>query len=544
MQVDLSVLVVGAGPTGLLLAAELARRGVPARVIDANPAPLHWDRATVVHPRTIEVFESLGIHEPLLAAGVKQRTARIHADGAVLGQIDLALCGSRYTYNINLSEEITESILTDHLIRHGGHVVRSSRLVAIEDRADHLLATIDHDGAPEKLSARWVVGCDGIHSITRTIANIDLIGHDIPDPWAVFDATIPGWPDVYEANYAYLDEIPVILTALPKKRWRVYLRPTSPDSDLLADAANTLRRYVPNARFENVDHPARFHCHTRVARHYRAGRILLAGDAAHVCTPAQGHGMNSGIQDAFNLAWKLALVCQGHCSPALLDSYEAERKPVAEMITASGDAAEHDETLATAAERRARDKAIRAAFANPKSAHHEAVAEAELNIDYCCSPIVMGDKHEALKPGHRLPNNIELHHPDGRKRPLHELTHHPGHTALLVSANPAAVAELEQIERQLHARPTNPITQATTTLTTHPDHHPTRARLTQNDAKTLDITKVTLLLIRPDGHIGLRADQNHARALGDYEALLKSSLKNSLDTADSIAAEGESGRTG
>src|SRR3569832_934796 len=106
MPSEVTVLIVGAGPTGLLLAAELHRRGVTCRLIDANPGPLHWDRATVVHPRSQEIFESLGILEPLLSVGVKQRIARLHSAGRVLGEIDLALCGSRYGFNIGISEEV------------------------------------------------------------------------------------------------------------------------------------------------------------------------------------------------------------------------------------------------------------------------------------------------------------------------------------------------------------------------------------------------------------------------------------------------------
>src|SRR5712692_2353296 len=115
MVADATVLVVGAGPTGLLLASELHRRKVDCRVIDAQPAPLHWDRATIVHPRSLEVFESLGLVEPLLAMGVKQRMARLHSAGSVLGEIDLSLCGSRYGFNIGISEEVVESILTECL---------------------------------------------------------------------------------------------------------------------------------------------------------------------------------------------------------------------------------------------------------------------------------------------------------------------------------------------------------------------------------------------------------------------------------------------
>ncbi len=145
MVPDVTVLVVGAGPTGLLLAAELHRRGIECRIIDAHPAPLHWDRATVVHPRSLEVFESLGIPEPLLTVGVKQRMARLHSGGRVLGEIDLSICGSRYGFNIGVSEEVTESILTEYLHEQGGEVIRSSKLVELVDDEGALVATIQRD---------------------------------------------------------------------------------------------------------------------------------------------------------------------------------------------------------------------------------------------------------------------------------------------------------------------------------------------------------------------------------------------------------------
>ena len=173
----------------------------------------------------------------------------------------------------------------------------------------------------------------------------------------------------------------MILTALPGRRWRVYLRPSSPESDLVADAASTIRRYEPAASFADVEDPTRFQCHTKVASTFRAGRVLLAGDAAHLCSPAEGHGMNCGLQDAVNLAWKLALVYQGAAEPALLDSYEAERRPVAEMIARSGDATEQAQTLTDPGERNSRDRSMRAVLAGSAAKHHEVVAEAELNVD-------------------------------------------------------------------------------------------------------------------------------------------------------------------
>ncbi len=279
-----TVLVVGAGPTGLLLASELLRRNVECRVIDAHQAPLHWDRATVVHPRSLELFEGLGLLDPLLTAGVKQRIARLHSQGVVLGEIDLSICGSRYGFNIGISEEVTESILTNYLHRQDGKVVRSSSLIGLADHEGGLLATVQREGTTEQVLVQWVVGCDGLHSTCRTLTGIDMIGHDIIQPWAVFDATLVGWQDSYEANYAYLDEIPVILTALPDQRWRVYLRPSSPSSDLVVDASSTISRYLPTFGFDGVENPARFHCHTKVARRFRSGRVFWRG-TLHTCVP-------------------------------------------------------------------------------------------------------------------------------------------------------------------------------------------------------------------------------------------------------------------
>lgn len=521
MVANTDVLIVGAGPTGLLLAAELQRRGVECRLIDANPEQLHWDRATVVHPRSLEIFESLGIVEPLLAEGVKQRMARLHSAGSVLGEIDLGSCGSRYGFNIGISEEVTERILTDYLERHGGGVQRSSRLIDLREGDEGVTVTIDHHGVSEQLVAQWVVGCDGVRSVTRTLSGIEFVGRDHPDPWAVFDATIGDWPQSYEGNYAYLDEPPVILTALPRQRWRVYLRPTSDESDLVTDAASTLVRYLPAIDFQDVSHPTRFHCHSKVAQRYRTGRILIAGDAAHVCSPSQGHGMNSGLQDAFNLAWKLALVCQGRAAPALLDSYEAERRPVAEMITTSGYAFEQAQDITDPEQRRARDDELRAIFANPHTRHHEAIAEAELDIDYSGSPIVLGHSCEAIGPGRRISDTIAVRRANGADCLLHELAHRCGHTALLLGGAATKAEQLSQLESAIQSQ-SGALVETTFTLMTATDGPHPHCRLSPAAAKQLGLGEITLLVIRPDGHVGLRADENYLNALAAYQALLAS----------------------
>ena len=517
-----SVLVVGAGPTGLLLAAELQRRDVPCHLIEALAGPLHWDRATVVHPRSLEVFESLGLIGKFLDAGTKQCAVKIHSGGEVLGTMDLSTCGSRYGFNLGVSEEVTENILTDYLHRQGGEVNRSSRLVGLTPGADGATAEIERDGERYRVNARWVVGCDGIHSPTRDFSGIGFEGHDIAKPWAVFDATLHGWAQAFDVTFVYLDMVPVIQIGLPDRRWRIYMRPSSADSDLVAEAAATIRRYERDISFVDVENPTRFHCHAKVASRFRSGPVLLAGDAAHLCSPAEGHGMNGGLQDAINLAWKLALVYHGAAKPALLDSYEAERRPVAEMVIQSGDVTEHAQTLTDPAERDSRDHAMRAAFAESKARHHEVVAEAELNVDYSRSPIVAGDANVLLGPGQRLPDSIQVRPPGAVSRGLHELTHRAGHTLVLLGGATAGGLEIADLLAAIQDFATGSrLFEAAIAFVTREERPDQIGQLDQAVADLLGVEGITLLVVRPDGYIGLRADRDHLSALEHYRVLVQ-----------------------
>jgi 2-polyprenyl-6-methoxyphenol hydroxylase-like FAD-dependent oxidoreductase len=403
------VLIVGAGPTGLLIAAELRRRGVAATLVDERDEPQQWDRATVVHPRTLELFASVGIEGPLLEHGVHQRGVRLFSAGEQLAELDLGDSGARYGFNLNVSEEFTERVITAHLEAQGGEVLRGRRLVGLEPSGTGggLVATVEHEGGSERVEAERVVGCGGIHSNVRELSGIAYEGAAIQAPWAVFDVTLAGWPHEHDINFAFFDERPLILTPLPGRRWRAYLRPATPESDLVAEAAATVAAYHPEVRLVEVENPRRFHCHQRVAAAYRQGPVLLAGDAAHACSPGQGHGMNTGLGDAFNLAWKLALVCGGRADETLLDSYEAERRPVAEAVVAGGDGFEEVMLLASAEERAARDQEMRAHFADAAAARLDVVSEVELDISYEGSPIVTGEAVGDLAPGARLPADLQ-----------------------------------------------------------------------------------------------------------------------------------------
>ena len=279
-----------------------------------------------------------------------------------------------------------------------------------------MTATLERDGESREVVVEWAVGCDGHHSSVREAAGIDFPGTDIEAPWAVFDATIEGWPNDYDLVFAYLDQPPLILTPLPDRRWRAYLRPTSDASDLVAEAGEVLGRYAPGVTFTEVENPTRFHCHSRIAARYRSGRLLLAGDAAHACTPSEGHGMNTGLQDAFNLGWKLASVCRGEAGAGLLDTYEIERRPVAERVVSSGADVETAQAMTDAGARAARDADMRRTLADPDVAHHEAAAASEIDRLYPRSRAVAGAEGPGLAPGRLLPDTPHVEPADGDPR--------------------------------------------------------------------------------------------------------------------------------
>jgi 2-polyprenyl-6-methoxyphenol hydroxylase-like FAD-dependent oxidoreductase len=507
------VLVVGAGPTGLLLAAELERRDVPCLLIDALDAPQGWDRATVVHERSLEIFEALGFADPLIAKGVKTRGARFRSGGETLAELSLDVTDSRYGFQLGVSEEVTETVLTDYLEAQGGAVTRSTRLVGLEQGEEEITATIERDGERRDVVAQWIVGCDGSHSSVREAAGIDYPGTDIEAAWAVFDANLEAWNDDYDLVFAHLDQPPVILTPLPERRWRVYLRPTSDTSDLVAEAGGVVRRYAPEATFTDVENPTRFHCHSRIAARYRSGRILLAGDAAHACTPAEGHGMNTGLQDAFNLGWKLALVCRGEAGARLIDTYEVERRPVAERVVTSGADVESAHAMTDPDKRAERDAEIRRTLADPDIAHHEAAAASELDRSYPRSRAVAGDAGPGLTPGRLLPDTRDVEPVDGDPRPLHELTHNRGHTLIVVGgpkADPGTVgslvAELEELSGAVDA---------VFGLSVHAEG-PRVGRIDEPQATQLGVAGVTVVAVRPDRYIGLRDDSGDPGAVAAY----------------------------
>ena len=526
---DTAVLVVGGGPTGLLLACTLRRRGVDCVLIDAYDEPLGWDRATVIHPRSLQIFESLGIVDEFVTAGVHIRACRIHADGTVLGEMDYRENRTRYPFDIGLSEDRTEQILTRYLEEVGGGVVRSTRLVDLDQRSDRVVATVESRGEQRVLTASWVVGCDGYRSTVRDLAGIGYEGGVPDEPWAVFDAGLAGWSSEWDLVQAFFDDPLVIITPLPGRRFRVYTRPQSRETDLEADARAVLDRYFPGVTFTDVDNPTRFLCHARVAERFRSGRVLLAGDAAHACSPTEGHGMNTGLQDAYNLGWKLAHVCRGEAGEVLLDSYDAERRPVAQRIVETGAAADAAQARLDQLERATRNAHARRDVQRPGR------GPARTGVRCGGGPVLrpVTGRVRVPQPGLAGPVGGSAVAPDragpvaGRSAAaLHDVARRLGHTLFVLGGPGTSAADVAAVLDRLESVRDGEFVDAAYGFVVGDGHEGADPRVGTMAAETaaqLGVEGLTVLVVRPDRYIGMRrdgADTDGTAYLTDYVATL------------------------
>ncbi len=344
---DTDVLIVGAGPTGLMLANQLGRRGVRAVIVDRHSGPAQQSRAIVVQARTMEIYSKLGIADRALELGKIGAGFNMWSEGRWKARIPLGDIGKRlspFPYILILGQDDNELIMGEKLADWGMAVQWNTELIAIEQHADHVTASIRWpDGSVKKLTAAWLGGCDGARSAVRELSAIGFPGAPYEHVFFVADtvATGPMVPD--EANvYMWRDGFHLLFPLRGTDHWRVIgilPRSLSGRDDL------TFEQVIPSLRqeagaalsFKSCSWFSTYRIHHRAAERFRDRRCFLMGDAAHVHSPAGAQGMNTGLQDAHNLAWKLALVVMGRADPALLDSYEAERLPVAQRLLRTTD---------------------------------------------------------------------------------------------------------------------------------------------------------------------------------------------------------------
>jgi len=330
------ILIVGAGPSGLALAAELKRRGVDVAIVDQQPAGANTSRACVVHARTMEELEPLGVTRDLLAEGVKVPIFRIRDRNRSLLTIDFSDIPSRYRFTLMIPQNRIEEILLQHLEGLGGNVMRPCELTGYSASPSLVEAQIQADASNQLIKARWLIGCDGVHSTVRDQSGIAFSGGEYEASFVLADVGMD-WPlSREEVTLFYSPKGLVVVAPLPNERFRIVATvdeaPEVPSREFMQAVLDARGPTIHPGRIHDVAWSSRFHIHHRVAQTPRKGRVLLCGDAAHVHSPAGGQGMNTGIQDSISLAEALTRTLQNG-DETRLDAWAAQRHKVADVVT-------------------------------------------------------------------------------------------------------------------------------------------------------------------------------------------------------------------
>jgi 2-polyprenyl-6-methoxyphenol hydroxylase-like FAD-dependent oxidoreductase len=436
----IDVLVAGAGPVGLALGIQLARFGLSFRIVDKSerPTPLEESRALGVHSRTLEVFEDMGVIARALAEGMRWHGTNAYAGGQRILHVAFEELDAPYPFLLTLPQSRTERILEARLVELGARVERGRALVALEQNPDSVLARIaDGSGKTEAIEARWLVGCDGCHSAVRHATDIAFEGAPYEERFVLADVTLEGDVARDESHAWFSHEGPFIILPLPGGKARLL-------AQVLGDPEVTLpffreliaeRGPKPALVVRDASWLASFKIHHRLAARYRSGRCFIAGDAAHIHSPVGGQGMNTGIQDVYNLSWKLAQAARG--GPDLLDSYEAERRPIAEAVLRDTDRATRFVTLRNPVAQEIRNRVVQ--FVGQLEVVQQRIFHqaSELGLNYRKSPIVGGSAGffaSGPTPGDRAPD-FELE--DGRR--FFSARNGLGHTLLAVGVEASAL---------------------------------------------------------------------------------------------------------
>jgi 2-polyprenyl-6-methoxyphenol hydroxylase-like FAD-dependent oxidoreductase len=339
------VLIVGAGPTGLMMASQLSRFGIPFRIIEKNEGPTTQSRALVIQPRSLEIFEQIGLAEPAIKQGRVFQTINYVVNGKLAQRVPLGNFGeglTQFPFLLILEQSKTEPLLGTVLQQRGHRIEWQTELVSFNQSDNGISAILKHIDKEERIETDWLIGADGASSLVRKLLGIPFGGETYKESLFVLDCKI-NWPfQDDEAAISLSKDAFGLFFPMTDGRCRVsgIVSEEYADKDTISfEEVN--RDFAKNLKMDvTLSDPqwiSLYHAHHRYVAQFRKGRCFLTGDAAHVHSPAGAQGMNTGLQDAYNLAWKLAFVIRGKANEALLDTYHEERLPIARKLVRTTD---------------------------------------------------------------------------------------------------------------------------------------------------------------------------------------------------------------
>src|SRR6266850_1402503 len=509
----MNILVVGAGPTGLVMAHELARYGVSVRLIEKTAHRSLASRAIGIHARTLEVFDLMGVVDDFLTAGHWIGALSFYSDGQRIARLPLDTLESRYRFILSLSQNETERLLEDHAMRRGVRVERETEIIALQ-QDDNGVSVRLRSGAGRVLEDRvdWIVGADGLHSTVRHLLGLSFRGGSYTDVVLLADIKVEGEGDPQEAQLFFAPNGLTALLPMPEGRHRLVATDPPPEwgaeptIEQCQSIMNT--RGLGHLRLTDPIWTSTFRIPYRSVDHFRKGRVFLAGDAAHVHSPLGAQGMNAGIQDAFNLAWKFGLAASEAGSPSLLQTYEAERKPIDDAIIRWTDRGTRLLFVQGSTAHRVRTKIVSFMLQFPSIRRRIAHVASQLAINYRRSPLI--EEHYVSggpRAGDRAPDARIQGVATRTSHRFFELFARGRHTLLLLW--PGHGYEVPQLNMTEDLLAVYSIAAAGSNTADFTDVH--------GDVASHYGIKPVAYLVRPDGYVGFRCSLSETNnLLPDY----------------------------
>ena len=432
------VLVCGAGPVGMTAALELVRHGVRPRIIDANDGPTELSKALVVWRRTLKALDSEIPFERFLDGHCAMESVKLTSNGRQIAKLDLTEgqeSEDALPTGVLIPQSATEKLLIETLGGHGIEIERGVRLDSFKQLGDGVEVSIESDNGSEQSRVDWLLGCDGGHSVIRKGLGLEFPGESLDHLWLIADIEIEEEGDSRQVQIEFDQNGLVAIFPMSGRRWRIF-----------AD----LGKYTERVRKSNLQDVQRvldertgtgwtatkahwlshFTVNERLIDSYQHGRVLLAGDSAHVHSPAGGQGMNTGMQDAQNVAWKLALHMRGGADESLIDTYQEERHPIGRFVVEGSGRLLKSAMLSNVVARTARNTLVHFAMGVPaiRQRFRDALSEDALN--YRKSSLSDGSGSKQLRSGEVLPNSIVQI--DGQDASLYKLLRGNGVTLIVV----------------------------------------------------------------------------------------------------------------